>query len=106
MPPWQGWYRGRIDIEGFLRWALRHGADYGRLIPTQANGQPAFGYYRRSPENPRWRPFAIQVLELHGDAVRSITNFVDAKLFGSFALPLEPPGNWPTDESGTARVSR
>ena len=92
MPPWPQWYCGRSDIGAFLRWAWRHGAGYGRLLPTWANGRPAFGYYRRSPEDPRWHQFAIQVLELHGGEVRSITNFVDRRVFRSFALPPEPPG--------------
>jgi hypothetical protein len=30
------------------------------------------------------------VLEMRDNTVRSITNFVDSRLFGSFALPLEP----------------
>ena len=106
MPPWPQWYRGRTNIGAFLRWAWRDGAGCGRLLPTRANGQPAFGYYRRSPDDPRWRQFAIQVLEVDGGEVRSITNFVDARLFESFALPVEPPGDQPTDEMGTARVSR
>ncbi len=91
MPPWPQWYVGRADIGAFLAWALRHGAGYGRLLPTWANRQPAFGYYRRSPGGPRWRPFAIQVLELDARGVRSIRNFVDAGLFPMFGLPTAPP---------------
>ena len=106
MPPWPQWYSGHTDIGAFLRWAWRHGAGYGRLLPTRANGQPAFAYYRRSPENPRWRPFAIQVLEVRGGEVRSITNFLDTRLFESFALPAGPLEDRPTDESGATRVSR
>ena len=94
MPPWPEWYLGQTQIGAFLRWALRHGAGSGCLRPTWANGQPAFGYYRRTPEKPDWRPFAVQVLDLRRDAVQSITNFVDAELFGPFGLPSEPKVDW------------
>jgi RNA polymerase sigma-70 factor (ECF subfamily) len=97
MPPWPQWYAGRADIEAFLAWALRHGPRNGRLLPTWANGQPAFGYYRRSAQHPQWRPFAIQVLELQDHKVRSITNFVDGGLFPTFGLPREPSSVSPAD---------
>ena len=105
MPPWRQWHAGRADVAAFLAWAWRHGAGYGRLLPTSANGQPAFGYYRRSPDDPGWRPFAIQVVELDGGEVRSIVNFVDVGLFAIFGLSPAPPSNEPTDESVPARVS-
>jgi RNA polymerase sigma-70 factor, ECF subfamily len=91
MPPWPQWHAGRADIGAFLAWAWRDGAGHGRLLPTWANGQPAFGYYRRAPRDARWRPFAIQVLEVAGGEVRSVTSFVDAGLFATFGLPPEPP---------------
>jgi RNA polymerase sigma-70 factor, ECF subfamily len=87
MPPWPEWYVGRDAIADFLRWAWRWGG--GRLIPTAANAQPAFGYYRRADDG--WRPFAIQVLSLRGDEVAAITNFVEPALFASFGLPRQLP---------------
>lgn len=89
MPPWPEWYVGRDSIADFLGWAWRSGG--GRLIPTVANGQPAFGYYRLADDG--WRPFAIQVLSLRGDQVAAITNFVEPALFASFGLPDRLPAN-------------
>ncbi len=47
MPPWLEWYVGRGDIRTFFHaaWATCGGL---RLVPTAANGQPAFGVYEQS----------------------------------------------------------
>src|SRR6266545_2580907 len=47
MPPYELWLRGRDDI---LRWWFGPGAGCrgSRLVPTVANGLPAFGQYRPS----------------------------------------------------------
>jgi RNA polymerase sigma-70 factor, ECF subfamily len=91
MPPWREWYRGAHDIGAFVAWAWRRGPGRERLVPTVANGQPAFGHYRRSDEH-GWVPFAIQVLGLDERAgVVSITSFVSGDLFGAFGLPPVPP---------------
>jgi RNA polymerase sigma-70 factor (ECF subfamily) len=60
-------------------------------VPTSANGLPAFGYYRSERGGSEWRAFAIQVLTLQDDAIASVTNFVDSRLFPAFGLPLILP---------------
>ena len=88
MPPWRQWFVGPETIKAFLSWAWR--PERGRrqhLVPTAANGLPAFGYYRAQREDPEWRAFAIQVLTLHDDTIASVTNFVDSRLFAGFGLP-------------------
>ena len=87
MPPWREWYVGRAAIGAFLAWVWRRGSGRDRLVPTWANGQPAFGYYRIVGDGPAWRPFAIQVVGVDRDRVRSIDNFVNADLFADFGLP-------------------
>ena len=61
MPPVTLEYQGPEAIAGFLRdisnWkGLRHyrwkGLRHYRLIPTQANGQPAFGCYLQEAQAP------------------------------------------------------
>jgi RNA polymerase sigma-70 factor (ECF subfamily) len=52
-----------------------------QLLPTRANGQPAFGYYLRS------QPRGMMVLTLSGDKVDEITFFADPALPGRFGLP-------------------
>jgi RNA polymerase sigma-70 factor (ECF subfamily) len=57
------------------------------LVPTSANGSPAFGQYKPGPDG--WlHPWSLQVLELQGDRVSGITFFLDtARLFPAFGLP-------------------
>jgi RNA polymerase sigma-70 factor (ECF subfamily) len=92
MPPWREWFVGRPTIRAFVNWAWR--PERGRrqhLVPTSANGLPAFGYYRSERGASEWRAFAIQVLTLQDDAIVSVTNFVDSRLFAAFGLPLILP---------------
>ena len=58
-----------------------------RLVPTRANGQPAFGVYLRDPHAPVNRAHGIVVLTLDGDGIAQITRFGDTSLFARFGLP-------------------
>ncbi len=92
MPPWRQWFVGPEPIAAFLAWVWRPGrSSQARLVAASANGQPAFGYYRASPGEVALMPFAIQVLSLGSDRIRSVTNFVDAGLFATFGLPPSLP---------------
>ncbi len=45
MPPWAEWFSGRDAVAEFLpRGPLQPGHRW-KLVPTQANGQPALGGY-------------------------------------------------------------
>ena len=68
-------------------WAWRRAGDRQRLVPTAANGQPAFGYYRPARNGRELEAFAIQVIDVDGQAIRKITNFVEPRLFAAFGLP-------------------
>jgi hypothetical protein len=57
-----------------------------RLIPTRANGQPAFACYLRMAEGPS-RPYGLMVLTLAADRVAAITGFPDTSVFAHFGLP-------------------
>jgi RNA polymerase sigma-70 factor, ECF subfamily len=94
MPPWSEWFSGREAIVEFLpRGPMRPGRRW-RLIPTQANGQPAFGAYWTDDEG-ALRAEGIVVLDLdkHGD-VSQITSFRSPELFSDFGLPraMDPEG--------------
>ena len=58
-----------------------------RLVPTRANGQPAFGCYFPSPQTEIARPYAMLVLTLEGDRISAITWFGDSSVFPHFGLP-------------------
>lgn len=92
MPPLELWLKGRDDI---LAWMLGPGAECrgSRMLPTSANGAPAFGQYRLHPDGVH-RPWGLQVLRIEGDRIAGISTFLDAKLFEFFGLPMElPPGS-------------
>ena len=57
-----------------------------RLVPTAANGQPAFATYERG-RGGVYRAHALQVLTVTPGGVARIVIFLDAGLFGSFRLP-------------------
>jgi hypothetical protein len=59
-----------------------------RLVPTRANGQPAFGYYAQEPDGRACGGYALLVLTLDGDLVSAITAFSAATgVFAYFDLP-------------------
>jgi RNA polymerase sigma-70 factor, ECF subfamily len=90
MPPFAMWLDGAADIG---TWMLGPGAGCrgSRLIPTWANGTPAFGQYKIDPEGGH-APWALQVIEVSGDRITGIHSFLDAeRLFGAFGLPGHLP---------------
>ena len=91
MPPYEMWLDGRGDI---LSWWFGPGAGCrgSRLIPTVANGLPAFGQYRPSGPGGSFEPWALQVLELSEGRIVGFTAFLDTeRLFPLFGLPPTPP---------------
>jgi RNA polymerase sigma-70 factor, ECF subfamily len=89
MPPWSDWFSGRAAIAEFLpRGPMRPGRRW-RLIPTQANAQPAFGAYWTDDEG-ALQAEGIVVLDLNEQGeVSQITSFRSPELFSSFGLPRE-----------------
>jgi RNA polymerase sigma-70 factor (ECF subfamily) len=87
MPPYDLWLRGRDDI---LTWWFGPGigCQGSRVIPVGfANGSPAFGQYKPSPDG-GYDPWALQVIELSGGRIVELTFFLDTDtLFPLFGLP-------------------
>ncbi|MFC6081754.1 sigma-70 family RNA polymerase sigma factor [Sphaerisporangium aureirubrum] len=102
MPPFPWWLRGPADIAR----SLSH-SDFcrgSRLLPTTANGRPAFGHYipaGRVPGDPApgpagtpggYRPWALIVVEPRGDRIAALTTFLDAATdLPRFGLPAFLP---------------
>jgi RNA polymerase sigma-70 factor (ECF subfamily) len=85
MPPFVGWYEGPEDIGRLIDIACPAGPGELRMVPTRANGQPAFGmYYLVDGE---FSPFQLQVLQLSEQGIGHVTAFFDHSLFPLFALP-------------------
>ncbi|MER0447873.1 sigma-70 family RNA polymerase sigma factor [Streptomyces sp. Edi4] len=86
MPPYDLWLRGHDDIVG---WMLGVGSVCrgSRLLPTVANGTPAFAHYHPDPAG-GFAPWALMVLETTGGKVSGITSFLDTeRWFPLFNLP-------------------
>ncbi|MFE1413356.1 sigma-70 family RNA polymerase sigma factor [Streptomyces sp. NPDC058746] len=87
LPPYAKWMRGVPDIRAWLT-GPAIGCRGSRLVPTTANGTPAFGQYRPHPDGNGYVPWALQVVEFSGDRIISITAFRDTgRLFPLFGLP-------------------
>ncbi len=92
MPPYAMWLRGRDDI---LSWWVGPGAGCrgSRLVPTTANGMPAFAQYKPSGPNGELEPWSLQVLELGDGGVAEFTFFLDTeRVFPLFGIPMTPAG--------------
>jgi RNA polymerase sigma-70 factor (ECF subfamily) len=88
MPPEPLEYEGARAIGRFLSTVPAGGAlERFRLVPTRANGQPAFGCYLRDEHAPIAHAYGLMVLTLRGDRVAAITGFPDTSVFASFGLP-------------------
>jgi len=88
MPPEPFGYEGRDNVARY--WARQFGA--GRrfdLVPTRANGQPAFGAYLRVPAGIR-HATGFYVLTLAGDRICAMTRF-EASVLPWFGLPRSLP---------------
>jgi RNA polymerase sigma-70 factor (ECF subfamily) len=90
MPPYAMWLRGADNIGRFM---LGPGVACrgSRLVPTEANGAPAFGQYKSDPSGGH-APWALVVLDVSGGLVSGIHSFLDAEaLFPAFGLPARLP---------------
>jgi RNA polymerase sigma-70 factor (TIGR02960 family) len=87
MPPQPLEYQGPPAIAAFLRHRAELRGAPLRVVPTRANGQPAFGCYLPDPQAGIARPYGLLVLTLEGDAIAAITFFTETGLFRYFGLP-------------------
>jgi RNA polymerase sigma-70 factor (TIGR02960 family) len=82
MPPARLAYRGHDAIATFLRalfaWAPGRATD---LVPTRANGHPAFGCYGPSG------PSGLLVLSIAGPRITAIARFLNPEIQPRFGLP-------------------
>jgi RNA polymerase sigma-70 factor (TIGR02960 family) len=86
MPPEPFEYQGHAAIARFFLSRGWWGAAQVKLVPTRANGQPAFGCYRADPGTLVMDGFGLLVLTLEGDRISAITRF-SPSLFPVFGLP-------------------
>ncbi|MBO0887340.1 MAG: sigma-70 family RNA polymerase sigma factor [Acidimicrobiales bacterium] len=86
MPPMPFEYQGRELAGSFLSLvAFREGRRF-RMVPTRANGQPAFGVYSVDQATGVAHAIGILVLTLRADSISALTRF-DSGLLSRFGLP-------------------
>ncbi|MFF9850000.1 sigma-70 family RNA polymerase sigma factor [Streptomyces litmocidini] len=86
MPPYDLWLQGHENIVG---WMLGVGdvCRGSKLVPTVANGSPAFAHYHPDPAG-GYSPWALIVLELRDGKVAGMDFFLDTeRWFPLFDLP-------------------
>jgi RNA polymerase sigma-70 factor (ECF subfamily) len=90
MPPIDFWLQGKPIIRDWMI-GPGHGCRGSRLLRTSASGLPAFAQYRPAPEGGH-KPWALIVLELEGDRIAHVNNFLDTDaLFPLFGFPPSLP---------------
>jgi RNA polymerase sigma-70 factor (ECF subfamily) len=86
MPPIPFEYQGRDAVARFNASIIRPGRTHD-LVPTRANGQPAFATYLHAPTGGIRHGTGLFVLTLTGDRICAITRF-DNSVLPWFGLPL------------------
>jgi RNA polymerase sigma-70 factor (ECF subfamily) len=87
MPPFPWWLHGRAEIRRALLAAGRP-CEGARVVPTVANGSPAFAQYRPAGPHGPEEPFALTVIELSDGLIAEMTTYLDGeRLFPLFGLP-------------------
>ena len=86
MPPLALEYQGPQLAAQFLAATAFRPGWTARLIPTRANGQPAFGFYARDPETGLFYTVGLMVLTLSGTRICAMTSF-DSTILPRFGLP-------------------
>ncbi len=89
MPPMPFEYQGRDVVARFFASIFGAGRRL-ELVPTRANGQPAFGAYLHAADGLR-HGIGLIVITVAGDRICAMTRFDNAVL-PSFGLPRSLPG--------------
>ncbi len=87
MPPLPVWFQGRAAIATVLSTRIFTPGRQRRLLPTRANGSPAFGLYQREAEAGVYQLVGLVVLGVVGEQIGSLVAFLELSSLSSFALP-------------------
>jgi RNA polymerase sigma-70 factor (ECF subfamily) len=87
MPPIPTWFAGRDAVASFLATRPLAAGRRWRILPAQANAQPAFGFYMWTEDAQAFLAHDIVVLTLEGGSIGQITAFLDTEAFAGFGLP-------------------
>lgn len=91
MPPCPAWFTGREAIGRLLAYRSLAGCGGSRVVvPSRANGQPAFAQYVRGGGGVH-RAHAVQVLTVTGSGIARVVSFHEPRLFATFGPPATLP---------------
>jgi RNA polymerase sigma-70 factor, ECF subfamily len=90
MPPLPGWFAGRERIGRFLAFRVFGRPGDFAMVPTAANGQPAFAAYLRGHDGVH-RAHAVQVLTVSGPGVARVVSFNQPELLATFGMAQTLP---------------
>jgi RNA polymerase sigma-70 factor (ECF subfamily) len=94
MPPFTGWYQGARTIGNLIsNNCPASGPADMRLLPTRANGQPAFGLYMLDHADGVHKAFQLHVLTPTPEGLSHVASFFDTDLFTAFGLPETYPAD-------------
>ncbi len=86
MPPLPFEYSGTAAAHAFFVATAAHRRGISRLVPVRANGQPAWGEYRRDSASGGLHLMGIEVVGLAGDRICELTRF-ETTVAPHFGLP-------------------
>ncbi|HTW08833.1 MAG TPA: sigma-70 family RNA polymerase sigma factor [Acidimicrobiales bacterium] len=88
MPPFVMWVQGAVNITRFMVLPGPDACRGSRLVPTSANGCPAFAQYKPDPSG-GYSSWSLQVIETSSGRITGIHCFIDAaNIFPAFGLAL------------------
>jgi RNA polymerase sigma-70 factor (ECF subfamily) len=101
MPPLASWFGGRDEIHEFLGLYPMSGTWDWRVVRTQANGQPALGFYTWDEDARTYLPFALNVLTFRGEEISDVVAFVARSIEPTERKEYE---RWPDQPADPARL--
>jgi RNA polymerase sigma-70 factor (ECF subfamily) len=87
MPPYELWLQTHADI---VKWCTGPGyaCEGSKLVPTSANGAPAYAQYKPDPAG-GYSAWSLQVVDVVGDRIAGLMFFLDVEsYYPMFGLPL------------------
>jgi len=102
MPPLASWFGGTHDaFREFLTLWPMNGQWRWKAVQTQANGQPALGFYSWNDETGDYQPFALNVLTFRGDKVSDVVAFANRAIDATDRKAYE---RWPEEALDEGRM--
>ncbi len=93
MPPLPVWFQGRAAIATVLSTRIFTPGRRRRLLPTRANGSPAFGLYQREAGADVYQLIGLMVLDVKGEQIGSLVAFLELSSLSPFALSPTLPSS-------------